>query len=296
MNRMIGASAMAGIVCLVATAACSAVDNRTQITVVLETETEIPKELTSFTLSVNSNTAGAAFYQVYTPKSGKEFPSTFSIVPASADSLDSPITVDIEGKNGNKVLIKRKAIVSYLKNRGLLLRMPLRMACYGQVGCREDQTCVGGDCVSPTVDASALREFVSTEVFGAGVSTCFNEDRCLASPQALAIQDDCTFQLPAGTTQNVGNVSVRWFDAPKRIIALTGEDSREGWVRVSASVGKLSDGVCHSYLDNRSGMPRKRVPEVATEVYFSSACPTHTAATPFCFSKLEHAGIGTEVP
>jgi hypothetical protein len=305
MNRSILTLLAAGGLSLAASSACSSVDNRTQITVALESETEIPKELTSFEVKVSSDAAGVSFFYTYQPKDGSEFPTTLAVVPASSDSLDGPVRVEIEGKAGDRVLIKRMAVVSYIKNRGLLLKMPLRMACYSQVGCASDKTCIGGVCVKPQVDSATLPEFDKEQVFGdLAPKTCFNENVCLKESLPVVLVDKkpedgdrCEFDIPSNVDVENGNVSVRWFDAPNRIISLAGADKDEGWTRLSATKGKLSKGVCESYFEKETNKALRSYPEKATAVYFSSTCATHKSVQAYCPNDaLKHSGIGIVSP
>jgi len=287
---------------LAAFGGCS-VDRQTQVTVALASETEIPKELDSFSLRVFSTKTGdLRFEQTYFPKSGRDFPTTLAVIPADEDSLESPLRIEIEGrKEGSAPFLKRQAVLSYVKGRNILLSMPLRMACFQFRDCGPNDTCVGGQCAPAQVDASLLAEFDENMVFGRP-GACFEEEKCLDDRSEVIIESDCTFAIPQGEGGSVpdletGNIAIRWDAAPSRLLALDEGDAQEGWTRDALARGRLSQGACDSHF-RRTGLDGKPlVADWAKNIYFSPACRRKTGRVPYCVSPVtEHAGIGAVRP
>jgi hypothetical protein len=274
-------------------ASCASVDDKTQITVALSSETEIPKELDSFALRVFSTRTGELrFSQDYFPSSGRDFPTTLAVVPLDERSLGSPIRIELEGRQGGNVFLRRQSVLSYFEGRNILLRMPLRMACFQFKDCGPNATCAGGECVPVEVPASALVDFDPKYVFGEA-KTCFDEEACLTEEVEVDVADDCTFAIPAGVPERQGNVAIRWAAAPARILGLDADEPQEGWTRLGPDRGKLSRGACDSHFQRRGGDGALLVPDWAKTVYFSPTCASKSALVPHCFSsKTQHSGIG----
>ena len=281
---------------IAAGSACSTVDQKTQVTVALSAETEVPRELDMFTVRVISTRTGELrFSKEYFPTSGRDFPTTLAVVPLDEDSLGSPLRIQIEGLKGGRLFLQRQAVVSYFRDRNILLSLPLRMACFDFKDCGDNATCSGGQCVDATLDSSTLRDFDATTI-SADAPTCFDEQRCLASATAVDVQPDCTFAIPPGTARSLGNIAIRWAAAPERILGLEAEDAQEGWTRLSDDRGRLSQGSCDSHFQRRdkNGL---LVADWAKVVYFDATCDSKTAARPACFSQTtQHAGVGAVVP
>lgn len=281
-------AAVAFVAAAVLGSACS-VDRQTQITLAISSEAEIPDELDAFTIHVTvTRTGELRFSQDYFPTSGRQFPTTLAVIPLDEDSLKSPLRVEIEGRKGAAVLLRRVAIMSYVEGRNLLLSMPLRMACFQFRGCGPTETCAGGQCVDATALELPLVDFSESYV-SPSASGCFDEDRCLASPSLVEVADDCTFPLAPSTT----NVAIRWAAAPKRILALDANDAQEGWTRIAPDRGRLCQGICDSHFQRRGADGALLVSDWAKDVYVTTSCSEKTRLVPYCYSAVTgHAGIG----
>lgn len=291
------ATALGSLAIAAAVASCSDVDKETQITLALESETEIPAELDSFTVRVLSTRTGELrFARDYFPTSGREFPSTLAVIPFDEESLRGPLRIEIEGRKGTTIFLQRQAVISYFKNRNILLAMPLRMACFQFRDCGPNETCAGGQCVPAQVEESAILDYADDLVFGRP-GACFDEEACLGTSTEVKVEEDCTFPIPADVPEGRGNVSIRWAAAPARLLGLEAGDAIEGWTRVANDRGRLSKGACDSHFQRRGPDGQLLVPDWAREVYFSAACESKTRARPHCFSqKTLHAGIGAVSP
>ena len=285
------------LACAVAVAGCAPVDRETQITLALESETEIPAELDSFAVRVFATRTGELrFSRDYFPKSGREFPTTLAVIPFDEDSLDGPLRIEVEGRKGGAAFLQRRSVLSYFKGRNVLLSLPLRMACFQFRDCGPNATCSGGQCVSAAVDPRALVDFEPRLVF-AEAGSCFDEQACLAGSPEVKLEEDCTFAIPADLPEDRGNVSIRWAAAPARLLGLESADPQEGWTRPAKDRGRLSQGACDSHFQRRGPDGQLLVPDRATAVHFSAACPSKTRRAPTCFSQRTlHSGIGAISP
>lgn len=270
---------------------CS-VDRETQITVALQSETEVPAELDSFVVRVTAmRTSEVRFQQEYPARTGKEFPTTLAVVPADEDSLGSPVKIEIEGKRQNATVLTRTSIASYVEGRNLLLAMPLRMACFQFKDCGAGFTCRGGQCVTaedtPLVDYDA--KYISPDTAG-----CFDEEKCLATKTEVTVAEDCTFAI---ATAEPVNVAIRWAAAPNRLLALDSGDKQEGWTRLSADRGQLSTGACDSHFQRKDEKGVLKVSDWAKQIYVTTGCTAKSGLVPYCRSATTgHAGIGAASP
>lgn len=282
---------------LVACASEDEVDRRTQITIALSAETEIPKELDSFSVRVVATRTGELrFAQDYFPSTGREFPTTLAVIPADERSLEAPLRVELEGRKNGEVFLRRAAVISYFRGRNLLLAMPLRMACFQFKDCGPLSTCAGGVCAPAAVEPATLPDFEKRFVF-AEPGACFDEAACLRDSVKVEVRADCTFDIPGDVPEDRGNVSIRWAVAPGRILALDVGEAREGWTRVGPKVGRLSQGACDSHFRRVGPDGSYLVPDWAKTVYFSPACSSKPALLPYCFSEqTKHHGVGAAFP
>jgi hypothetical protein len=274
--------------------ACTERDTSTQLTVAITAETEIPRELDTLQVVVTAPNGSEVIRISHDVDTPRFFPTTLAVIPKNERSLDGPVTVEVRGGKTTAFAgqVFRRAIVSYVEGRTLLVPMPLRMACFNFKDCGPSQTCVGGTCRSAAVEPSALVDFNEARVFGGlGGGACFDESKCLASATPVDVRADCTFPVPAADA----NVSIRWAAAPGRVIVLDGDDAAEGWTRVDAATGKLSSGVCDSLLDKETDPAKRRVPDQALDARVSVTCATKTAALPYCPGADGHSGIGANL-
>lgn len=287
--------------------ACRPEDRKTQITVSIVSETEIPKELDSLEVVVVDADGSETSRVLHDVQNPRFFPATLAVVPRSSSSLEGAVTVELRGYlNGRDAQVFRRAKVSYVEGRTLLLPMPLRMACFNFRGCGADETCAGGTCQSAKVDSPALADYDDRLVFGRSApEACFDEDTCLADSVRTTVREsDCSFALPAEAIREGervrANVSIRWKAADNRVIVLDSEDAIEGWTYdPSSKRGKLSEGVCASLLDQETDPKKRRIYDQALDVWISTRCAAKVGLQPYCTSKDGHVAIGatlTKVP
>ncbi|MBS2018673.1 MAG: hypothetical protein JST00_37750 [Deltaproteobacteria bacterium] len=282
-------------------AACAAKDDRTQVTLVFTSETEIPKELDALHITVTAANGSTVYDNVYNVRDPGFFATTLAIIPADEDSLKGPVTVEVKGLAGGAVGVQRRAIVSYVKDRTLMLPLPLRMACFAFKDCGVNSTCAGGTCQPATIDGASLRDFDESFVFETARDRCFDEDACLVGATPVNVGTDCTFPLPpegASGERPALNVSVRWAAAENRIIVLDHGDAIEGWTVATdkPGYGRLSTGVCKSLLDPEPDPKKREVPDRALDARVSTRCPAKLGTQPYC-RRLNNrqAGIGATI-
>ena len=303
MNLTRSLLAGAPILAIACSSACVDRDTSTQITVALSAETEIPRELDTIEVVVVDGKGSEIYRNEYPVTYSRFFPTTLAIVPRDADSLGRPVTIEVRGfKAATKTRgqVFRRAIVPFFEGRTLLVPMPLRMACFDFVDCKENETCAGGRCVAAQLDPASLASFADERVFG-GLpnAACFDEAACLADGAPISVAADCTFLVPVAPIAPDGssqvNVSIRWAAASSRVIGLDGDDPVEGWTRIDERTGKLSPGVCDSLLDPETDPKRRRVADKALDARLSTACATKRHDRPYCPGGDGHAGIGTTI-
>ncbi len=278
-----------------ALASCVTTDTSTQITLAFTSEAKPVDEFQALWVRIYGGDGGLAHDVIYTADSQGFLPATFDILPKDESSFKRPLRVEVRAETAEgELVVERRAVVSFVKGRALLLPMPLRMACFA-MACDGDpsKTCNGGVCRDLSVDAAALADFDARYVLPEqAAADCFDENACLAGSSRVPINADCTFALPPGPDVNV---SIRWEAAPTRVIALDGDDANEGWVRIDDTTGQLSDGVCTAVWQT-SGGPGAAVYDKALDVWASTACPTKRPLQAFCrASPAEAVGVGAEL-
>lgn len=276
---------LAGTALAVALLSGCRVDRETQLTLAITSETKVPDEIDSLEVivtdyegSVRSNYPNPVKYQTF-------FPATLAIIPESSASLGPAVQIEVHATKNDSHIVSRKALVSFVEGRTLLLPMPLKMACFAIEDCGATQTCAGGTCIDANQDADKLPYFDPSLVFGDDAGgDCFDEGECLPTSMEVPLGDPkaCTFEIPDSATVNV---SIRWAAAKDRVIALDAEDPQEGWTRQSSTVGKLSPGVCKALVEQN---PVNK----ALAVLVSNTCPPKRATQPYCSG----GGIGVDLP
>jgi hypothetical protein len=259
---------------------CVRQDDSTQITVAITTETAIPKELDQFTLNVTDAQGSVRTDLTYDVATQSFFPQTLAVFPQNGGSLNAPFQVSVQGQLGSQQIVLRNATVSYVAGRTLLLPMALRMACFEVSDCKADESCVGGQCITSTVDSTKLVDYKDGLVFPDDAASCFDETMCLDTTSKMEVHfqgSECTFPAPTGDF----NVAIQWDAARSRAIALQAGDPLEGWTQTSDGMVELSPGICAA-KNAAMGVPNR-----ANTVYVYPGCAAKTATIPYC-----GAGIG----
>ena len=159
---------------------CTA-DRPTQIVVAVHSDLKAPAEMDRLTLTVHLS--GSKVVDASYPLTGKgaaPLPATAAIQAGS--DLSAKILVTVAAHKGGGQLLRRRARLSFIPERILLLRLDLTRACMGKTCPAQDQTCAGTGCVPMDVDPSTLPDYSDAIAFadagpqegGAPPKTCDN--------------------------------------------------------------------------------------------------------------------------
>ena len=148
----------------------------TEIVAAVASDLQIPAELDGLRLTVEHRGATQAqHFYILDPRrpAFHKLPATLGIMAGGDPSL--PVTVTVEGSRAGSGVVQRRARLSFIERKILLLRMDLLRACAGRVTpCPTGKSCMeGGVCRSMEVDPRSLPEYDPGLVHGldAGVST-----------------------------------------------------------------------------------------------------------------------------
>lgn len=137
--------------------ACDA-DELTEIVVVVDSDLEVPEDLDELRIVVDATAIGGgtetAGGMLTSPAS---FPQHLGIVHSGQGGL-GPITVTATGLLGGIPVVERRARVSFVRGRTVVLRLDLVAACVGRE-CAAEQTCAAGVCRPVDVVESELHDW-----------------------------------------------------------------------------------------------------------------------------------------
>lgn len=199
--RLVALAAVVGAASFAFAGACSGKKN-TEIIIGVQSDVRVPKDIDEVQVRVLVD--GVVVFDPRTPvgPSGASLPGSFGVVAGS--DRPAPIVVEVLGWSNGNPRVLRRARLTFVQGRTLLLRMPLNFACYDKLDCPEDQTCVAGSCVDAFVESASLSDYVSaTQIFGngagSGVDACFSAEECLPSTSQVASAGTaCAFYAPHG--------------------------------------------------------------------------------------------------
>lgn len=137
---------------------CSNMTNRTEIIVVVDTELEIPSQLTAIRVEVMS--PAEIDQQTSTESlSTEDLPATVGLSHAGGPL--GPYEIQVIGRSGAAVVIERVAQVSFISGRTAVVELPLLASCVG-VLCGTDETCGFGGCRPVAIDPSEYSDWSGT--------------------------------------------------------------------------------------------------------------------------------------
>jgi hypothetical protein len=113
----------------------------TQIVVLVDSDLSVPSELDALSIEV---TGALDMPHATADLTQDRLPRSLGLVYSGGPL--GPIRVTVHGLSGGKSIVQRLAIVSFQKDKTLLLRMPLQRACAAAMACSADMTCDAGSC------------------------------------------------------------------------------------------------------------------------------------------------------
>ncbi|MCC6647081.1 MAG: DUF1566 domain-containing protein [Polyangiaceae bacterium] len=225
---------LATVLPLLSLAACDA-DPATSIVLSVRSEARMPADLDG--LSIQASREGVAFAHAWALPGELRLPGTLTFDAKEPEG--APLLLTIEGQQGGKARIQRRARLPFTKGKSKVLRVSLEVACL-DVSCTAETTCRQGTCVGIDVDPASLPEFGGNDrelpPANQPDRACYDEAACLASA-ARVTPVACSFGAPAGDF----NVAVEWASAPGLRVTLP--RGADGYQLKNAKV-VLSDSVC----------------------------------------------------
>jgi hypothetical protein len=159
-------------------------------------------------------------------------PGTLTVA-RDKDSTTAAVTVEVRGvKSVNDanpdseiILVKRTATLSFVDGKQKLLRMPLQMACVGQLSCKDGETCKAGACATDAVpDGDALPDFSQDKVIP-DKSTCFQREDCVDDDHDSFTRDELLAALQElAKITDPADPNYKWRDTLKKIVRETAPD------------------------------------------------------------------------
>lgn len=137
------AARVASVALVVGLSACGEPTLRTQIVAIVDSDLAVPDELDSIAIEVEPVQASAAA-AVDLREHG--LPSSLGLLHVGGPL--GPIEVVAFGRLGEAQVVERRAIVSFVQDQTLELRLPLTRACAERrPPCKNETTCDQGTCV-----------------------------------------------------------------------------------------------------------------------------------------------------
>jgi alpha-tubulin suppressor-like RCC1 family protein len=302
-----------GLVALVAAGAaalsCSKDETTGQLTVVIQTDLAMPKDLDYVRLEVRSDGLPLGTdnppplhrndYPINPadpPELRVTIPATFAVY--NAKGAVEPVAVRVIAGRGGQARILRDAITAVPSDRNAMLRMYLQWLSDGSAlpapagsdphaavnACPALQTNIAGRCVDSHVDLAGLPEFSNVSIYGGATAAeghAFDVLSCFAAPEAVTTDAACSFALPAGLAPENVNVGVELpagsdgvCNAAHCVVPLDRQEplasQSGGWFLLAGRV-QLPAGLCA----RAATFPTMRV-------VLARECASKTAAMPLC--------------
>lgn len=284
--------------------ACTATEP-TEIVAGVSTQIRVPDDLKAVGITVQSQ-GRLVFCESYPVTQGlATLPATLGL-RGDTDKISSKGTVTVSvlglrtddgsfsvdcvgnsaGQTSETTVIRRRRLL-FQDNRILFLPLPLKESCRDNLSCEDDETCVGGKCVSADIDSATLPDYNDSLIFG-NTNTCFDGNACMPKgstiPVMLEDPETCTFRalLPERAPRpEKGSLNVRLFydSFGSEILDLDNDDlvtdQREGFSFQSNDEPlrfRLAPNLCESnYQTDR-----------VLALDASSLCPAKRALQPLC--------------
>lgn len=223
-----------------------------------------------------------------------------------ADCVTTPISLGTEAAKGRVLRSSRQV---YTPEKILFLPMPLTFSCFDRTGCRTEETCKAGRCVTVDADTSKLLEFDPAMVNGTA-ATCFSIDRCISTTgQAPFVldADKCLYAHPGSPgapafppplpaiPKDGDGLNVRAFFDGGEVIEVLDADADEGYFIPDPSKPQqfqLAPGLCDMVKGvDPDGKP---LPHRISGLLSSGLCQSKTQRQPICDAELNKVMTGTD--
>ena len=227
---------------------------------------------------------------------GDKGPITFQVLGfKDADTAFGDDCLRSRDAGLDDTIVMRRRRLLFSEDRILYLPMQLKESCRDKLQCDDDQTCVGGKCVSADIDSSTLPEYSDSLVFGT-TNTCFDGNDCMPKgasiPVVLEDAKTCTFRVewPENFPQpEKGALNVRLFyeSFGTEILDLDtdpNEAQHEGFSFVDPESPlrfRLAPNLCETNYNSEDD-PEERARVLAVDA--NTFCPAKRAYQPLCTS------------
>ncbi len=134
-------------------------EDRTEILVVVDSDLAVPSQLDEVNVRVTGPDSDTKSAVARLGPGEEPLPRTVGLV--HEDGPLGPVQILVTGGQGGAPTVERRAILSFVEGRTLLLRMELLASCQGMT-CGPDMTCVDGSCRSAEIDPDTLPEYDGT--------------------------------------------------------------------------------------------------------------------------------------
>ena len=146
------------VVCFLGAGLLACSNSATQLVVVVESDLAVNTELSRIDVVVQSAEYQPLWEKKFEIASADDLPFSFGVEGSSGS--ENELTIDLYAINSEeKTTTTRRAVVSLIQNKSLVLELSLMENCKNQ-SCPEPQTCISsaGGCDSWQIDASSLSE------------------------------------------------------------------------------------------------------------------------------------------
>ncbi len=223
-----------------------------------------------------------------------------------ADCVSTPISLGTEAAKGR---VLRSSRQTYTPEKILFLPMPLSFSCFDRTGCRTEETCKAGRCVTVDTDPAKLVELKDEMVNGAA-ATCFSVERCVTTTgQAPYLLDasKCLYAHPGSSgapslpppipaiPKDGDGLNVRAFYDGGEVTEVLDYDAEEGYFvpdPTKPQQFQLAPGLC----DMVKGVDEqgKALPHRISGLLSSGLCQSKTQRQPICDSELNKIVTGND--
>lgn len=288
---------------------CSKDEPTGQLTIAIQTDLAMPKDLNYVRLEVRNDGLPLGTENPYPlhrndyainpadpPDLRVTIPATFAVY--NTKGAAQPIAVRVTAGRDGQPRVLRDAITAVPSDRNAMLRMSLQWLSDGSAvpvpgatdprqansSCPPLQTSIAGECLDSRIELDRLPDFSPSAIYGgesAATGHAFDVLSCFAAPETVTTDAACSFALPAGVAPENLNVGLELppgsdgvCNADHCVVPLDRQEALtaplDSWFVLAGRI-QLPRGVC----TRAATFP-------SMKVVFSRACPAKTPSTPLC--------------